>query len=290
MASQPAASLPRIAIRSWGLETLLLGDSKLVWYLLFSAWGLIFVATITGNGHWLHGDPLAEHPSWTLGMNLLTFLAAWLVMTIAMMLPASLPLLQLFAEVSRRQKLRHRESLLLLFITAYLTIWSIFALITFLGDLGWHRLLDSQSWLTQNSSWFAAIVRLLAGAFQFSPLKEQCLRVCRHPFGFLTQHYRRGIRATWNLGIRHGLSCLGCCWALMLIMFSVGVTHLAGMLVLSAVMVIEKTVTWGRTLVPLVGVTLLVWGGLTLWSADTGRVILTGSRCSVNQSAAPTSR
>jgi predicted metal-binding membrane protein len=257
---------------------------------LFSAWGLVFLATVTGNGRWLHGDPLAEHPSWAVGMNLLTFLAAWLVMTMAMMLPASLPLLQLFAEVSRRQDLRHREGLLPLFIAAYLTTWTMFALISFLGDLGWHRLIDSRPWLTQNSSWFAGLILLLAGAFQFSPLKEQCLRVCRHPFGFLAQYYGRGIKATWNLGIRHGLYCLGCCWALMLVMFSVGVTHLAGMLILSAVMAIEKSSTWGRTLVPIVGFALLIWGGLTLWSADTGVSILPGAQFSVNQSAARISR
>jgi len=290
MAGQSPANRRRIAIRSWGLERLLLGDAKVVWCILFFAWGLVFLATLTGNGHWLHGDPLAEHPSWAVGMNLLTFMAAWLIMTIAMMLPTSLPLLQLFAKVSREQKLDNGEFLLLLFIAAYLTIWSLFALLIFLGDLGWHRLINSQPWLIENSSWFAGITLLLAGAFQFSSLKEQCLRVCRHPFGFLAQHYRRGIKATWNLGVRHGLYCLGCCWALMFVMFSVGVTHLAGMLILSAVMAIEKTSSWGRALVPCVGFALLVWGGLTLWSADTGTAILTGSQCSVNQSVARITR
>ena len=91
--------------------------------------------------------------------------------------------------------------------------------ITFLGDYGLHRLVDSCPWLTQHTSWFAGITLVLAGTFQFSGLEEHCLRVCRHPFNFLTQHYRRGIRAAWDLGVRHGLYCLGCCWALMLVMF-----------------------------------------------------------------------
>jgi predicted metal-binding membrane protein len=147
---------------------------------------------VTGHGHWLHADPLTEHPSWALGANLLTFVAAWLVMTIAMMLPTTLPLIQLFAKLKREQNAQGWQPLLLLFITAYLAVWLVFALLTFLGDYGLHRLVDSRPWLIQHSSWFAGITLVLAGTFQFSGLKERCLRVCRHPFNFLTQHYRRG--------------------------------------------------------------------------------------------------
>jgi predicted metal-binding membrane protein len=200
-------------------------------------------------------------------------------MTIAMMLPTTLPLIQLFAKLKREQNADGWRPLLLLFIAAYLAVWSAFALLTFLGDYGLHRLVDSWPWLIQHSSWFAGITLVLAGAFQFSELKEQCIRVCRHPFNFLTQHYRRGIRATWDLGVRHGLYCLGCCWALMLVMFSVGVTHLTGMLLLTAVMAIEKTSRWGRVVVPAVGVGLLLWGGLTLLSPGTATAVLSNSPC-----------
>jgi len=78
----------------------------------------------------------------------------------------------------------------------------------------------------------------------------------------------------------NGLYCLGCCWALMLVMFSVGVMHLTGMLLLTIVMAIEKTSRWGRVVVPVVGVGLLVWGGLTLLSPGTGTAILSNSQCS----------
>ncbi len=266
----------------WGraFELVLSGDVRLAWGLLLLAWGIVFVGAMTGHGHWLHADPLTEHPSWPLGVSLLTFVAAWLVMTIAMMLPTTLPLIQLFAKLKRGQNAEDWQPLLLLFIAAYLAVWSVFALLTFLGDYGLHRLVDSWPWLIQHSSWFAGITLVLAGAFQFSGLKEQCLRVCRHPFSFLTQHYRRGIRATWDLGVRHGLYCLGCCWALMLVMFSVGVTHLTGMLLLTAVMAIEKTSRWSRVVVPVVGVGLLLWGGLTLLSPGSATAILSNSQCS----------
>jgi predicted metal-binding membrane protein len=266
-------------MRDQGFALSFSGDATLAWGLLFAAWGIVFLAAVTGDGSCLYFDPLTKHPSWAVGLSLVTFVAGWLIMTVAMMLPASLPLIQLFAKVMREKKVRSWQPLVLLFVAAYLAIWSLFALITFIGDFGLHRLVESQPWLSQHSSWFAGITLLVAGAFQFSGLKEQCLRVCRHPFGFLTQYYRRGAGAAWNLGVRHGLYCLGCCWALMLVMFSVGVAHLAGMLILTAVMAIEKTSTWGRPLVPLVGAALLVWGGLTLLSPDTATAILTGSRC-----------
>ena len=279
MAGQSSANARTTGMRDRGLELLVSGDVTLAWALLFFAWGVVFLASVTGDGRCLEFDPLTGRPSWAVGLSLVTFIAAWLIMTVAMMLPASLPLIQLFAKVMREQNVRHSQALVLLFVAAYLTVWSLFALITFIGDFWLHRIVDSEPWLIQHSSSFAGITLLLAGAFQFSGLKEQCLRVCRHPFGFLTQYYRRGARAAWNLGVRHGLYCLGCCWALMLVMFSVGVAHLTGMLILTAVMAIEKTSTWGRPLVPLVGAALLVWGGLTLLSPDGATTILSSSRC-----------
>src|SRR5690606_29214040 len=107
-------------------------------------------------------------------------------------------------------------------------------------------------------------VLLLAGGFQFSPLKEQCLSECRSPLGFLRRHYQRGLGAAWALGVRHGLFCLGCCWALMLVMFAVGVGSLVWMVGLTAVMVAEKTTRWGRRLAPVVGVALIALGLLAI--------------------------
>jgi predicted metal-binding membrane protein len=103
----------------------------------------------------------------------------------------------MLAKLKREQNAEGWQPLLLLFIAAYLAVWSAFALLTFLGDYGLYRLVDSWPWLIQHTSWFAGITQLLAGAFQFSSLKEQCLRVCRHPFNFLTRHYRRGMWG-WN--------------------------------------------------------------------------------------------
>ena len=107
-------------------------------------------------------------------------------------------------------------------------------------------------------------VLILAGAFQFSALKERCLDACRNPMHFMWRFYGRGAGKAWSFGLHHGLFCLGCCWALMLIMFAVGVGQLVVMALLTGLMTIEKTARIGRRLAPIVGIGLLLWGGVIL--------------------------
>jgi hypothetical protein len=104
--------------------------------------------------------------------------------------------------------------------------------------------------------------------FQFSSLKDACLRSCRHPASFIHRHYERGTAAAFKLGARHRAFCAGCCWALMLVMFALGVASLIWMALLTALMVHEKTRPAGARTVPLTGVTLLALGStLFLWGA-----------------------
>jgi predicted metal-binding membrane protein len=101
----------------------------------------------------------------------------------------------------------------------------------------------------------------LAGTFQFSKLKHQCLEKCRTPLSFVIEHWRGQARArqAFRLGAQHGLFCVGCCWALMLLMFALGTGSLGWMLLLAAVMAIEKNVRWGKRLSAPFGVALLSW-------------------------------
>jgi predicted metal-binding membrane protein len=186
------------------------------------------------------------------------FLAAWQVMTGAMMLPSSLPLIRLFTGASRNQE--HPRLVLAFFVGAYFAVWTGFAFAALAVDGVIHLTVDRWAWLEDRPHLVAGSVLVLAGAFQFSPLKERCLDACRSPMGFLYQHYRRGPRAAWALGLRHGLFCLGCCWALMLVMFAVGIGSLAAMAALTGIMTIEKSFRWGRRLVPMVGIALITWG------------------------------
>ena len=107
-----------------------------------------------------------------------------------------------------------------------------------------------------------SVLLALAGAFQFTRLKDACLDKCRHPSAFIMRFYERGVRGGFRLGARHGAFCVGCCWALMLVMFAVGVASLVWMALLTAIMVHEKTRPGGARAVPVTGVALL--GGASI--------------------------
>jgi predicted metal-binding membrane protein len=149
-------------------------------------------------------------------------------------------------------------------------VWTSFGAAAFLADLGVHRLVERSAWLATRPALIGGAVLLLAGAFQFSKLKDRCLAVCRHPAGYLLQHYRRGTGAAFRLGAGHGVFCVGCCWALMLVAFAAGVANLWWMAALTAVMVFEKTGRGGRRGVRPIGLGLIVLGLLMLAFAVTG--------------------
>ncbi len=217
-------------------------------------WALAIAAEVSGKAHALHHDSLIEHgpPLWTA---LLLFLVAWQSMIAAMMLPSSLPLIRLFEAASRNQAhvIRVRGA----FLTGYVAVWTGFGALAFVGDVGVHRTVDSVSWLSERAWIIGGTTLALAGAFQFSDLKDKCLSKCRHPAPYLLGHYRRGEGGAFRLGFGHGVFCLGCCWALMLVMFAAGVAMLWWMAALTAVMVYEKTGRYGRAVTPIVGVALL---------------------------------
>jgi predicted metal-binding membrane protein len=219
-----------------------------------AAWALAIVAERTGKAHALHHDALIEGgpPLWAA---LLLFLVAWQAMIAAMMLPSSLPLIRLFEVTSRSQE--HVRRVRVMFLAGYTAIWTAFGAAAFLGDVAVHRTVDATPWLSERQWLIGGTTLALAGAFQFSELKDKCLSKCRHPAPYLLGHYRRGMGGAFRLGSGHGLFCLGCCWALMLVMFAAGVAVLWWMAGLTAVMVYEKTGRYGRTLTPLVGVALL---------------------------------
>jgi predicted metal-binding membrane protein len=190
------------------------------------------------------------------------FVAAWQLMIVAMMLPSSLPLIRLFVAVAARQERSGRSTAALL--SGYAAVWTIFGAAAFLLDTVVHRSVERLPWLEAHPEVIAGSVLLVAGAFQFTDLKDRCLRECRHPAPFLLSHYARGPRAAFRLGLAHGLFCLGCCWALMLVGFAAGVANLWWMAALTAVMVYEKTGRRGDEAVTPVGVSLLVAGALTM--------------------------
>ncbi|MGM0451423.1 MAG: DUF2182 domain-containing protein, partial [Pseudomonadota bacterium] len=206
------------------------------------AWLLAIGAELTGEVQWVHHHRLVVDGG-TIWASLALFVMAWQVHIAAMMLPSTLPMIDLFRRVSARQ--RHPGLARLGFLGGYLAVWTLFGFAALFGDallkfamLHWH-------WLMQRPEWLAGAVLLLAGGFQFSSLKERCLDKCRQPRSFLLNHYRQGIAGGFALGARHGAFCVGCCWALMLVMFVVGIANLAWMAPLAALMLVEKVARQG---------------------------------------------
>jgi predicted metal-binding membrane protein len=229
------------------------------------AWAAAVAAEASGIAGSLHHDSLLEGGP-AFGPALLLFLVAWQVMVAAMMLPSSLPLVRMYAAASAGVPDRTRA--LAAFLGAYALVWSLFGLVAFGGDALLHAGVAASPWLAANDWAIAPSVLLLAGAFQFSSLKDACLRACRHPASFLRRHYRRGAGGGFALGARHGMFCVGCCWALMLVMFAAGAASLVWMAALTALMVHEKTRPSGAQTVPLTGAVLLAAGStLMLWAA-----------------------
>ncbi len=195
-------------------------------------------------------------------IRLVVFVLGWTLMTIAMMLPSSLPLVNLFRRVVTGRPDSARLTVRL--VLGYLSVWVLFGAVAYRADALVHAVVDQNPFLAVRSTWIAAAILFVAGVYQFTPLKHMCLEKCRSPYSFLVEHWRGGHAASdaLRLGARHGLFCLGCCWTLMLLMFAVGGANLGWMLGLGAIMAAERTTRWGRHLTRPLGVALVLVGVL----------------------------
>lgn len=196
------------------------------------------------------------------------FLITWLAMMVAMMVPSVAPLTLAFASVSRSRGGSSAPAAA--FVAGYLLVWTAAGLIP-LAVLQ----VVNQVWTTP-PSWLpraGGAVIILAGIYQFTPLKDACLRACRSPLGFvLTHDFGGGTATAARAGASHGLYCLGCCWALMAVLAVLGLMNLAWMAVIAAVFFIEKNVRFGELLPRLAGaacvaggLTILAWPHLLSW-------------------------
>jgi predicted metal-binding membrane protein len=231
------------------------------WLLVASAWALAGLATWTHQQYLINHDYLLTESGLPPLAALLLFLVCWQVMTAAMMLPSSLPMVALLARASRRESHPHRT--MAAFLAGYAVVWTAFAAAAFLGDTLIHALVNVWPTLARHPWLIGATTFTVAGAFQFTAFKARCLKMCRSPLSFFLHSYRRGVGQAWQLGLRHGRFCLGCCWALMLVMFGIGVGSVVWMAALAGVMVIEKVLPGGQRISPLIGV--LLFGLAVVW-------------------------
>lgn len=184
----------------------------------------------------------------------------WGVMMVAMMLPSAAPMLLLFASVQRKRRGQGEAALPTgLFAAGYLLIWLSWSLIA--GGLMWvlQALLLLSPHLATTSTLLGAAFLLLAGCYQFTPWKMACLVHCQSPFGFVLTHWREGAWGTLFMGLHHGAYCLGCCWALMGLLFVGGVMNLLWVAALAGFVLLEKAVARGPWLSRVAGLVLIAW-------------------------------
>jgi predicted metal-binding membrane protein len=190
--------------------------------------------------------------------------SAFVLMLSAMMLPTTYPLLAMFRRITGGRPDGARLALLV--VGGFLAVWFAFGLVAHALDDALRALAARSAWLTSNGDVVAAGVLAAAGLFQFSALKYRCLEQCHAPFGFVSArwHGRAPSLEAFRLGVDHGVFCVGCCWALMTLMFVVGVGNVGWMLALAVVMAAEKNLPWGRRLRTPLGIGLIGWAAALL--------------------------
>jgi predicted metal-binding membrane protein len=191
--------------------------------------------------------------------TLLVF-AMWAAMAAAMMLPTASGTVLAYADIAEAAAAQ-REPVVspLVLIAGYLVVWLGFALVTALLQQTLVRFAMLDQALVPASPLLSGVIMMAAGAYQFSRLKHACLTRCRRPFTFLFANWSTRPAIVFRLGVQHGVYCVGCCWAMMLLMFAVGVMNVVWMAALGVIMAIEKLCTTPR-LTPAIGTVLMAVG------------------------------
>ena len=204
--------------------------------------------------------PLANEP-WS-AQYWLTMLLMWWAMMVAMMTPSTAPMVLLYARVVRRAQ-KQKQILPAVVPTAwfflgYLTAWLAFSAMAVAIQWTLERVgLMHMMMMWSSDKWLSAALLAAAGLYQLSPLKNTCLRACRSPIEFLSRHWRDGRTGALHLGIVHGLYCIGCCWALMALLFVAGAMNLVWIVGLAILVLAEKIAPYGHQVARVAGAVLV---------------------------------
>jgi predicted metal-binding membrane protein len=182
----------------------------------------------------------------------------WVVMMVGMMAPAAVPMLLLFAGVNAG-----RRGNVLAFGFGYFAVWTGFSALATFAQWALHQAAMLSPPMKTASPRLAGVILLGAGAYQLTPWKARCLTHCRSPLGFVMTNWHAGKLGAVRMGVSHGKYCLGCCWALMCVLFAVGVMNLVWVAVLTVFVLIEKIGPAGATVARLAGAAIAI-GGILL--------------------------
>ena len=252
------------------------GGRALFWPLLsllvVASWGVLFLwsaspyGRLLDHGGWGDAGALAALcravPQGDVVVPVVLHALAWALMIAAMMLPTTFPLLAMFRRITGARPDAGRLAALV--VLGFLAAWLVFGIAAHLVDAAVRWGATRSGWFVTNGWMIGAAVLAGAGVFQFSALKYRCLERCRAPFTFINARWqgRAPRREALRIGFEHGIFCVGCCWALMAVMFVVGMGSLGWMLVLAAAMAAEKNLRWGKRLRTPLGLGLIAWAGV----------------------------
>ena len=201
-------------------------------------------------------------------LELFLLFLMWAIMMVAMMVPSAAPMILTFATINRKRKEREDPFVpTAVFLLGYLVIWTGFSLVATFAQWGLHTVALLSPMMVSTSPIFGGVLLIAAGIFQWTPLKHNCIKYCRSPFGFLTTYWREGNSGALLMGVRHGGYCLGCCWALMSLLFVVGVMNLIWIATIAVFVLIEKVLPPGYLVDRVSGLGLIGWGGWLISSA-----------------------
>ena len=198
---------------------------------------------------------------WALTDFFLLFMM-WAVMMVAMMTPSILPMLMLYTTLNARKKAQGQESAsTMILLAGYLSSWVLFSLFITFPQYFLHTNGFLNMMMEPIHAYLAAFVLILAGIYQFTPYKDACLNVCQSPLSFLTNNWQDGNFGAFIIGYKHGFYCVGCCWALMLTLFALGVMNILWVIILTIFVLFEK-VSYNYPLMyrRVVGSFLIIWG------------------------------
>ena len=205
------------------------------------------------------------HISLTGHNDFLFLFAMWTVMQVAMMSPTAVPMILMYSKIERHnQPLRFPFFRISLFFLGYLLLWAAFSGVFALLQMGLHSASLLSPTLATNNPWLSGGILIAAGLFQFSALKQACLKQCRSPVTYLMTEWRSGRGGTLLMGLKHGAHCVGCCWIIMALLFVAGVMNLFWMAAITAFVLIEKLTARGENFGRVVGVGLIIWGILII--------------------------
>jgi predicted metal-binding membrane protein len=229
-----------------------LGVAALAWiYLLRDAAGMQAMSMAGGM-------PAAQ--VWTPGWLVSTFVM-WAVMMAAMMLPSAAPAILMHSAMSKgggRNGIA--QSATWLFTAGYLAVWTVFSAMVTILQAGLQSSFLVSPMMASGSHYFSGLLLVAAGIYQWTPWKDACLKSCQNPLQFFLFRWRPGPAGAFHMGMEHGALCAGCCWAIMLLLFVAGVMNLLWVALITAFVLVEKLLPFGKATGRVTGLALIAWG------------------------------